>query len=37
MRVPFSKKEIELEPHTGEDVQEVTAIEKKLGISKVGT
>lgn len=39
MRLPWSKgdKKVDLEPTTGNDVVDETAIEKKLGLSSVGT
>lgn len=37
MKVPWSKKNVDLEPKTGNQAKDETAIEKKLGLSKVGT
>ena len=39
MKLPWSKgdKKLDLEPTTGNDATDETAIEKKLGLSSVGT
>jgi hypothetical protein len=38
MKLPWSKgKDIDLEPTTGNDARDETVIEKKLGLSSVGT
>ncbi|ORX40191.1 phospholipid transporter [Kockovaella imperatae] len=38
MRLPWSRKEVDLEPTTGDNAaQEVTVVERKLGLGKVGT
>ena len=38
MKLPWSKgKKLDLEPSTGNDATDETAIEKKLGLSSVGT
>jgi hypothetical protein len=39
MKLPWSKsdKKLDLEPTTGNDAVDETAIEKKLGLSSVGT
>lgn len=37
MKLPWSGKRVDLEPKTGDRAQDETAIERKLGLSKVGT
>ena len=37
MKLPWWKKEVDLEPKTGDQAKDENAIEKKLGLSKVGT
>ena len=37
MRMPFSKKNVDLEPETGNEPRDSNVIERKLGLSKIGT
>lgn len=37
MKLPWSGKKVDLEPRTGDNAKDETAVERKLGLSKVGT